>query len=277
MRMLKLKHIINLILNIIPAHLALFIRNYIVSFLLDQNEIENRKIEKLIIVKLISYKHVLSGPLAGMCYPNPMSGLSYIPKLLGIYEKELHPFLDKIITSSPKLIVNIGSADGYYSIGMARVCSNAQIISFDTCRYARTRYKKNVSVNKNVKNQLTLFDLCTHQSLQQIIEEDETPVVICDIEGGEKELLDPLKVPHLFRSILLVELHDIIVPKTRSILEERFHQTHDLTFIDLFRKNSFKDMEIPLDLDNKFTSSEKIFMVNEHRSGSTGWLYATPK
>ena len=66
---------------------------------------------------------VLTGPFVGMRYP-----ASFVPRLLfhgpyqvGSFEHELHPAIGEIADSRPATVVNVGSAEGYYSVGMA-VC-----------------------------------------------------------------------------------------------------------------------------------------------------------
>ena len=71
--------------------------------------------------------NVLSGPFAGMAMlPESSWGDGDLaPKLLGCYEAELHPAIAKAISRKPKNIVNIGCAEGYYAVGMARAAAIA--------------------------------------------------------------------------------------------------------------------------------------------------------
>jgi hypothetical protein len=43
-----------------------------------------------------------------------------LPKLLRFYEEELHTSLSACVTDSPDLIVNLGAAEGFYPVGLAR-------------------------------------------------------------------------------------------------------------------------------------------------------------
>jgi hypothetical protein len=56
-------------------------------------------------------------------------------------------------------------------------------------------------------------------------------VVICDVEGYEEKLLDPQRVPALARAVLLVELHDFIIPGITDELKKRFGATHKIKHI----------------------------------------------
>ena len=67
---------------------------------------------------------VQTGPFAGMKYVCQSTG-ALCPKLLGCYESELHPAIAKAISRQPKNIINVGCAEGYYAIGMARAKGGA--------------------------------------------------------------------------------------------------------------------------------------------------------
>src|SRR6266446_5569422 len=62
---------------------------------------------------------VPKGPFAGMRYIDNAFGSAYVPKLLGIYERELNDCIERACALSFPLIIDIGAAEGYYAIGMA--------------------------------------------------------------------------------------------------------------------------------------------------------------
>src|SRR5947208_14457083 len=59
------------------------------------------------------------GPFAGMRYAQNSVGSAYLPKLLGIYERELTLHVEAICRGTPSLIVDLGTAEGYYAVGVA--------------------------------------------------------------------------------------------------------------------------------------------------------------
>jgi hypothetical protein len=52
--------------------------------------------------------------------------------------------------------------------------------------------------------------------------------VLCDVEGEEQQLLDPLTVPSLRTALVLVETHDFIRPGITEELRRRFAPTHEI-------------------------------------------------
>src|SRR4051812_14244715 len=63
---------------------------------------------------------VLSGPFAGMAYVRQAAGSCLAPKLIGCYEAELHGVVARILRTGYTQIVDIGCAEGYYAVGLAR-------------------------------------------------------------------------------------------------------------------------------------------------------------
>src|SRR5262245_23148239 len=80
---------------------------------------------------------VASGPFQGMRYLRFSHASAYIPKLLGIYERELAPCIKRAVEQRPRLVVDLGAAEGYYAIGMARRLPCAQVLAFETVAESR--------------------------------------------------------------------------------------------------------------------------------------------
>lgn len=65
--------------------------------------------------------HIIKyGPFAGMNYDVAASEGGGAPRLLGGYEASLAPIINDIVEAKPDLIIDVGCAEGYYAIGMAR-------------------------------------------------------------------------------------------------------------------------------------------------------------
>jgi hypothetical protein len=76
---------------------------------------------------------VHSGPFAGMRWISsaPDCARIHIPKLLGIYERELNPYIDQACALNFSRIVDVGAAEGYYAVGMALRNPHARVIAFE--------------------------------------------------------------------------------------------------------------------------------------------------
>src|SRR4051812_47368421 len=62
---------------------------------------------------------VASGPFRGMRYTACAAGVA--PKVLGTYERELHDWIVGLSSRGYECVVNVGCAEGYYAVGLARL------------------------------------------------------------------------------------------------------------------------------------------------------------
>lgn len=165
------------------------------------------------------------GPFAGMKYIQGAVGSAYVPKLLGIYERELNSRIEQACALNFPLIVDIGAAEGYYAVGLARRNPNARIIAFEMEQKGQDALKKMALLN-DVASRVEIRGKCELADLQEALRSAERSLIICDVEGYEEVLLDPDAIPELCRTHLLVEMHDFIYPGVSDRIAERFRETH---------------------------------------------------
>lgn len=168
---------------------------------------------------------VLSGPFAGLGYLPFASGSGLLPKLVGSYELEIHAAVEAAIGRGPARVINIGSGEGYYAVGLARRLPGALIHAFDTDIVARQRTRR-LARSNGVGGQIRVGGLCRPEDLRRLA--GPGSLVVCDCEGCELYLLDPVRVPELVLADLIVELHDFLDPAISATLLERFRPTHEI-------------------------------------------------
>jgi hypothetical protein len=216
---------------------------------------------------------VQSGPFAGMLLPDlPAWGDGdLLPKLLGCYEAELHPIIADIAAATPDLVINVGAAEGYYAVGMARLLPATFVHAFDTESKSQDICRQAAALN-GLGSRISVSGQCTPDLLQAIVPRGRTPVVICDCEGYERELIDPQRVPALRAATLVVECHDFIDASITQTLVDRLSPTHTLIGI---REGARDPNESPFlqGLD----SLDRWLAVCEYRPSTMHWLVARPK
>src|SRR5215475_10211632 len=76
---------------------------------------------------------VVAGPFATMTIPEraPWDDGNSGAKLLGSYEHELHDTIAQTEWREPKVVVNVGCAEGYYAVGFAKKW-NIPVYAWDT-------------------------------------------------------------------------------------------------------------------------------------------------
>lgn len=212
---------------------------------------------------------VRSGPFAGMRYVAQSCGSAYIPKLIGCYEEELHDLLEqKVFTRHYDTLVNIGCGEGYYAVGVALRLANIRVFAFDIHPDARRLCRELATANA-VEERIAIEEECTPGRLAQIIEQGGKVLIICDIEGGEKTLLDPQRVPGLQSCDMIVELHDFNSRDISTAISQRFSPTHQLTWITHRKRDPAKYPWTGI-----FQGEEELrHAVTEFRVKGMQWLY----
>ena len=218
---------------------------------------------------------MIEGPFQGMHYIDTAQSSAYIPKLLGIYERELTPQIEELISRQPVLIVDLGAAEGYYAVGLAMRIKNAQLIAFEMEQPGQAALKKMAQLN-NVDSRVHIHGKCETPDLEKALGNESNPVVVCDVEGDEEKLLDPAAVPGLRRSSILVELHDFLVPNITQTLFQRFEATHHIEHI--WQESRSRD-EFPWRTlgTTLLPGSYLDWSVSEWRPVRMAWLWMTPK
>lgn len=168
---------------------------------------------------------VLSGPFAGMAYLNETVWGSIVPRWIGSYEEELHGIMRALPSKGYERVIDVGSAEGYYAVGIARLLRRAQIFAFDSSPLARRQLQRMVAMNA-VTN-LTIGAHCSHETIDELAL--GRSLIVCDIEGFELELLNPERAVRLRRCDLLVEVHPFgkhSQDRLQEVLTQRFAATH---------------------------------------------------
>jgi hypothetical protein len=169
---------------------------------------------------------VLSGPFSGMQFVEQSAEGCHIPKLLGCYEQELHPFVMQMAQRGYTRILNIGCAEGYYAVGLKRLYPQLEVLAFDINPVAQESCRQ-LAARNNVA--VPVGGLFTPEDFEQYT--DGKTLVWCDIEGAEAELLDPEKCPALAGMDLVVELHPSGAGHTAQSVPQRFSMTHTVTMV----------------------------------------------
>jgi hypothetical protein len=214
---------------------------------------------------------VYSGPFKGMKLPETVLAGAFGPVLLGAYETELHDTIEDITTRPYTTILNIGSGYGYYSVGFAMRMPKVKIHGFDTSENERKRCADMVALNgvgDRVQND-GLFDGARFADYAA-----EKTLVFMDIEGGELDLLDPVRYPALQKMDVVVELHDVFNPEITKIITGRFAPTHDVTVIP--NKANLFDFRKILP-DSYVCPLDEGLATWEGRAGPTPWAVMRPK
>jgi hypothetical protein len=154
------------------------------------------------------------GPFTGMIYPRDAALSRHsIPKLLGTYEQELHPVLDTIAHRRYDLVIDIGSAEGYYAVGLARLLGT-HVLAYDPEPIERSYCREAARLN-GVESLVELNGLFRPTRIRQLI--GQRILCVCDCEGFEAEIFNAETVKEVANWDLLIELHGEAAGKLTSL------------------------------------------------------------
>src|SRR5262245_17045112 len=171
------------------------------------------------VINLGQTRGVLSGPFAGLALrPDE----TYIPRIIGSYEKELHPAIEALIAWNPHTVLDAGAETGYYAAGLAMRLPRAHIVASEI----EERYHPAIAEGCRVNGALDRVSILGATDTR-LLNEAILPgsAIVCDIEGHERHVIDPVKVPALKGAALLIELHEHYEPGVSALLKNRLAET----------------------------------------------------
>jgi hypothetical protein len=245
-----------------------------------RHQIRARRLKRVLDVVIAQQGLVVQGgPFQGMLYVQSVIdsalavpralGSALVPKLLGCYEIELQEALARILKTPYQEVVDIGSAEGYYAVGLAVHLPAATIYAYEMDPLRQQLCAEMARAN-GVADRVVIAGACTPEVLAQRVQGH--PLIVCDCEGYELELLQPLHIPELHRCDLLVELHDSANPLISSTILERFAPSHEIT-----RIASVEPDPAAYPVLASLSADDQRFAVSEERPAGMQWVFMQAK
>jgi hypothetical protein len=225
-------------------------------------------------LELTGYVYKRTG---GIIESGPFRGLKLAPlvshgfgdlaaMLLGFYEQELGPAIERAAETGYDLVVNIGAAEGYYAVGLARLMPQSRVIAIEANANAHDICRRNAEEN-GVGSRIEIRGRQSADELQETLQSARSAFLLVDCEGCELELLNPQSVPALDRSDIIVECHDFIDRRTTGALRERFDRTHDIELIEQGGRNPNASKHL-----RRMNETDRWLLISEGRPETMHWL-----
>lgn len=236
----------------------------------QRKRVMRRRIEARLRSQGMYGDEVVRGPFKGLKFPPDMYLSARFEFTIGACEQELFPLVERLVaTKNYDEIINVGASEGIYGTGLGLLFKNARIICYETIAEARERCLELADFN-GVKDRFVMrghcsaADLAAHQPSQN-------PLIWMDIDTGEREVLDPVKVPWLKQADIFVETHDCLEPGLSALIRSRFEKTHRIERYTLCGLDYDKYPEL------HGLNFEEIHAMTEHdRKGLHDWLFMEP-
>ena len=217
---------------------------------------------------------VIGGCFAGLVLPRGARE-TLVPKLLGIYERELGAVIEEVVRQGFEIIVNVGAAEGYYAVGLARRIPGAVVHAFEMDESARSLLCETADAN-GVADRVVIKGRCEPADLGECLTLTGRNLIVCDAEGYESVLLDPCLVPQLSHAFMLVELHQLKCPGITELLRARFERSHR---IDEIGQELRSAGEFPYRTFYTRLLPDRLVLnaISEWRSEQQSWLWMRPR
>jgi hypothetical protein len=149
--------------------------------------------------------------------------------------------------------------------------------AFDIDPFARRALAALAQMN-DVADRIEIHEICTWNVLNEL--RSEKQLLFVDIEGAERDLLDPSECDALRRSDTLVELHQSRDIGNEARIEEticsRFAVTHDIRR----RQQTDRSESIAANRhiwNKRLSEAEVVRATEEFRTGNQVWLWLKAK
>lgn len=209
------------------------------------------------------------GLFRGMRYLDRPSQGMLLPRLLGVYESELHPHLEAFLQEGVDVIIDVGCAEGFYAVGLARLAPGVPVHAHDIDENARALCAE-LAQRNGVAEQVVIGGEFKPEDFQAFA--GRRALVMVDAEGAEVDILDPAKAPALAGMSIIVETHDFFRPGAEAAMTERFSHTHEITRV-LPRPKPF---DVPVWM-REFNDLDLQLAAWEFRDKPTPWLVMRPR
>lgn len=209
------------------------------------------------------------GIFRGMTFLDHSTEGAVMPKLLGTYESELHAHFTAFVEEGLDVIIDVGCAEGYYAVGLARMAPDVTVHARDIDPKAREACAELARRNE-VSERVQIGGEFRPEDFQSFA--GKKALVLVDAEGAELDILDPVRGPALAQMSIVVETHDVFRTGSEAVITARFSATHDITRVT----QQPKTFDMP-EWMRSLTHLDQLLALWEFRLAPTPWLVLRPK
>ena len=171
--------------------------------------------------------------------------------------------------------INLGAGDGYYPIGAIQSGIFKKSIAYEASELRRFQIKRLAEIN-NCQMSLTINGFAGSDCFDEYDSDFlSKSIILSDIEGGEFEIFTEGNLAKLSRSILLIEIHDFLIPDGGLKLEkllENAAKYFEVTKMTTTGRDPSQYPEL-----HTFTDIDRWLTVVEGRGPLMLWLLLSPK
>jgi hypothetical protein len=241
-------------------------RNHQIRYLADNGilDINRQYVQRFGLI-------VRSGPFAGLRYPpEAIANRHVAPRLIGLYERCLHPVIAGVVNTAYQHIVDVGCAEGYYAVSLALRYPEATVHAFDADARELALCRRMAQLN-DARN-VAFHAFCDPGTLCALIQ-NRRCLVLSDCEGFEDKLFNLDVIAAASQTDVLIELHEDSRPGVTDRLVARLGRTHETR---LLRDEPPAPSVMP-ELVDSLGDHVAIYCLNEFRNHRQQWLWGAAR
>lgn len=219
---------------------------------------------------------VAYGPLKGLQLLNDSwwGSPDKASMLLGLYEREVLETLLSTGCRQKSFFIDVGAADGYYAVGLARNLYYQKCFCFEINEKGRKTIKENALKN-GVANKVEIFGAADSDLYKALPHEClSDAVMLIDVEGAEFSILNADFLYQFRRSYIVIEIHNWV----EGFEEKYFSLLHAASkhFYISRLMPKVRDVTGFSELDD-FTDDNRFLICSEGRPNVMRFLLLSPQ
>ncbi len=219
---------------------------------------------------------VLSGYYKGIKFhENKWRENDLASKLLGVYESCVQDkiyLVQKNEAERKKIIINLGSADGFHLIGLLKNDFFEEAVIFEKDLNLLNNLKKNVEIN-NIQKKILYFNEADENFIKtKLINLNfKNCFFLIDIEGDEFKILTKENLKLVKNSKMIIEFH----PKSKNENEKFLNNLKQFFDLEIIYKklNNLENIKFL----HEFSDIDRMLACNEDRTFLQHWIFCNPK
>jgi hypothetical protein len=247
------------------------------SKLLGQDDAITRAKRKVLTKLLAVHGPVVSdGPFRGMkLSTDPWWGrFDLVSKILGNYEPHIVKHILALADKGKSTFVDIGSADGYFPIGLTMNGTFQKAYAFEISPEARAKMSTSIELN-GCSEKIVIGEEANAKTLQTVMDACNDTVTLIDIEGAEYDFLNNEVLNMLKNSHIICELHPWLAVDglwKQQDLIARANEIFHVSFLQrkAYEPNKFEELE-------EFSDDERLLACSEGRPQNMRWMVLEPR
>ena len=249
----------------LSTHTGHRIARKVANYVLDQQQ--SKRIRKSFYWQFAAEDdgRVLRGPYQGMTVVDEFSWGAFEPSyILGCYEQEIQSVLASHDWRRNTSAVDIGCANGYHAVGLARLAPALAVHAFDIDARAGQVTEKMARAN-GVEDRVSVHGEFAVEQPNETL--GDRPFFLVDIEGAETDLVPEL-LRHYPDADLLIECHDRRSHHIRTPLQRVLQPSHRV--LEIHRDGRSPAIHPAIE---QLSDNQAWTILSENRSRSDIWLY----